>query len=1304
MNPQELVSEHATLDLAECRAAGRALARSVVFEDRRVTRAPKLPKASYVDRMIVGHPVPRESLRLLTENFRLIRTTEIEVREFTDDARSMPVFRDESGTEVIRVVAAARGYLDTVRNRFSEETLAAFLDGFQDQDLLEMRELWALKIALYQEMLERLTDEPILWPNLLYSLRQVHDLEWKDLFEAVNRLERLLNTDPVGAYAGMDFESRESYRRVVGELASRSNMNEREIVEAALAMARDAHAASDGSRAAVRRAHVGYYFVDGGIDSLRKMIGYRLTLREHFTGLLTRWPTAFYLIGMELVTYLVVIGMLTGLDSLTPIFAGLLLLIIPATQAGVDFINNLIVFLVPPRTLPRLDFSRGIPADCATMVAVPTLLLNEAQVRDLVLDLEIRFLANRDPNLYFALLTDCPDSDRPFDERDALVDLCRDLIKGLNRRYQNSFFLLHRNRVYNEKEGCWMGWERKRGKLLDLNSLIRGAFDAFPVKAGDVSVLPRIRYVITLDSDTQLPRDSAARLIGTLAHPLNAAVIDPGRHIVSEGYGILQPRIGVSIHSAARSRLAAIYSGEAGFDIYTHAVSDVYQDLFGEGSFTGKGIYEVETLHEVLQGRFPENALLSHDLIEGAYARAGLVSDIELIDDYPSHFSAYSRRKHRWVRGDWQTLRWLLDRVPDRTGSLSPNPTSVISRWKIVDNLRRSLLEPSLMLLFLGAWFMLPGRAGYWTAAAAALLFIPGYWAFLFSVFRTPLRPRAMRAWLRKTFQAFADANASGLFTLIFLLHQALISVDAIVRSILRMFVTGHKMLEWETSAEAEAARKSKATVDVYLEWTPLIGAALALLVWRLRPASLSAAAPMLVLWAGSRVVSAWLNRPPRTANSVMRRADVDWLREQGLAVCRYFRDWSNPTTHWLIPDYVREDGEAAMTLSPTNVGMLLNSRIAALHLGAITLAEFVSETTYTLNTLAALPKHRGHLFNWYDITTLQPSSPLFVSTVDSGNLAASLWTLRQAALAFAAEPPAKRSLTPQISTDLTDIAAVCDRLVRDTDFGFLYDTRRKVLSVGFDVTAGRVTPSYYDLLASESRVATFIAIAKGDIPQEAWFHLGRGHRLFEGERILLSWTGTMFEYLMPVIWMRHYPGTITHNSVRGAVKAQREYARHKGIPWGISESAYLQPDGSYGYAPFGIPELSLKRPEGDTLVVSPYSSFLAATVDPASSLKNLRQIEQYGWTGRYGFYEAVDYTHSGGQPIRSWMAHHQGMSLAAICNVLFDQPLQRYFHAEPHVMATELLLHERIPAAMEAEREDPAPVPEIGPATVEAA
>jgi hypothetical protein len=1301
---REARTEPENRELLRLEAAGRQAARSLkgLKFSRDDAKALEV-RVKQVARQIVAlqskHDLPDGQRQWVRENFRLLRTAIRGCRDLGESLRGSPGVVDEDGAHVPRACVVARDYIRAALDRFSEDSLAAFLAGFQHECELGMGEIWALKPTLQFALLERITTaHPDATGNLITSLRYIGEAQWKDVFEAASVVDRVLSRAPGCEYSRMEYESRDLYRTAISDIAKNSTRSEREVAEAALELADLARRQGDGSPPAQRRSAVGYYLLEEGREELRHKVGYVTPRLHRLREAVLRYPNGFYLIGIELATLAIVYSLLYRLDSLTPIVAGFFLLLVPATQAGVDFMNNLTGFLVGPRVLPKYDFSKGIPAEYATMVAVPSLLLNEAQVRDLVLDLEIRFLANRDPHLYFALLTDPPDADEEVDERDVLVEVCSDLIKGLNRKYgsggKTPFYMFHRHRLFNPSEGRWMGWERKRGKLLDLNQFLRGGFDSFPVKVGDLSVLQDIRYVITLDSDTQLPRDSAARMVGTMAHPLNRAVIDPRSKMVVEGYGILQPRIGISIQSAARSRLAVIYSGQTGFDIYTRAVSDVYQDLFGEGIFTGKGIYDVDALHESLHGRFPENALLSHDLIEGSYARAGLVSDIELIDDYPSHFSAYSRRKHRWVRGDWQIMRWLLPRVPDFHGEIIANPIALISRWKIVDNLRRSLFEPATLLLLLAGWFYLPGGVRQWTGASIAMLLIPVYANLLFSLLRAPWGSASFTAWGRDLVKTVINGHIMAALGIVFLLHQSLLSLDAIGRSVLRVFVTHRSLLEWETAAESETASKRKATVDIYLEWTPVIALGIAVALWFIRRQAMPFAAPILVGWFASRWISSWLNRAPRKVNRELRTKDTEFLHECAERNLRFFSEKSCEANHYLIPDNIREDGEAADRLSPTNAGLLLNARIASVLFGQMTLADFIFQTKRTLESIDALPKHRGHLLNWYDTQSLEPLEPRFVSTVDSGNLVACLWTLKQAALSFAAEPGLKRGVTGEMVSELQSIAISSDRLADAMDFGFLYHRRKKVLSVGFDLSTGKLESSSYDLLASESRIACFVAIAKGDIPQEAWFHLGRRHTLVWGQRVLVSWTGTMFEYLMPALWMRHYRGTITQDSLESLVRVQREFASRKGVPWGISESACTT-EGSceYGYAAFGIPELAMKQPETESLVISPYSTFLALSVDPHAAIDNLRRMAEFGWSGRYGFYEAVDYARAGGEVVRSWMAHHQGMSLLAICNLLFDNPMQRYFHSEPRVLATELLLHERVPSAVVVEAEEiPAP------------
>ncbi|MCA1584268.1 MAG: glycosyl transferase [Acidobacteria bacterium] len=1257
----------------------------------------------------------------LSDNARLLTTAERDVREFVDGVARHPAVTSPSLPGVPRVTALAESYLDLVAGQFSDDSFVAFLGGVQESRELLMRELWATKPALMLALLERIVaaanDSRVDLPELVTSVRALAESNWRDVFEATSVVDRALRRDAARAYARMDYESRDLYRTAVSELAEHSRPSEREIAETAVQL-----------------------------------------------GAVLSHPLAFYLGGIAAVTLGIVAWFLPGADIPGLAVVLVALLAIPATQVAVEFLNNLAISLVRPRRLAKLDFSARIPDDCATLVAVPSLLLSESHVHELVMDLEIRYLANRDANLFFALITDGPDSMSPIEERDDLVKTCAGLIHGLNRRYgtpgRTPFYLFHRYREFNASEGRWMGWERKRGKILDLNRLLRGEPDRFPIKVGDPQVLSRIRYVLTLDADTQLPRDAAHRLVGAMAHPLNRAVLDPATRRVMEGYGILQPRIGISTLSASRSWLARLLSGETGFDIYTRAVSDVYQDLFGEGSFTGKGIYDVDAFRAALEDRFPENALLSHDLVEGLFARAGLVSDVELIDDYPTHFSAYSRRKHRWMRGDWQILRWLTSRVPDGSGTLIPNDLSAISRWKILDNLRRSLFEPATLLLLLGGWFVLPGSAHVWTVVSLALLLMPTYAHLLFSALQAPWGRKDMVVWVRDRIRAFGRAHLLVGLHLAFLLHDALLAIDAIVRSLARVFVTRQKLLEWETAAEAEARARPKGAADRYLDWSPLVSAALALVMVVAAPESLPAAAPVLTFWMLAGALAGWLGLAPRTVRLDLADEDVRHLRGSALKIWRFFREFSTFRVNWLVPDYVRADGGMAERISPTNLGFLLNARIAAVHLGYLTISEFARDTECTLAAALRLPRHRGHFFNWSATDRPRALDPLFVSTVDSGNLAACLWTLKQAATAFRRQPPEAGvlwdgirdiarlvgegadpgahaladgilragkdweatlpelgdlarhyaesasgetewwahelvtridearawlddGLTDEVRASLEAIAAQADRLVADMDFSFLYDLRKKVLSIGYDAGSGRLEPSTYDLLASESRIASFVSIAKGDVPQDSWFHLGRSHLLADGERVLASWTGTMFEYLMPVLWMRHHPHTIIHNSMRAVVRLQQKFARWRSMPWGFSESGCLGPDPAhYGYAAFGLPELALKTLDARALVVSPYSTYLSLLVDARAAMSNLRRMDRLGWTGVYGPYEAVDYSTGTPRVVRSWMAHHQGMSLLAVSNLLCQNVLQDYFHAEPHVLATELLLHERVPHA----------------------
>jgi cyclic beta-1,2-glucan synthetase len=1395
----------------------------------------------------------------LRQNPRLLRSVLSEISSSRKRLGRLPrVIRDHENDEP-RIVTVADGYLKATGSVYHPEALKLFINQTQQYDALELDELWALATVLKFLLLEEVitqADEVIkdeqshteagaaLLKARMRSLRDVGYADWFSLIEPLVIYDPVLQQDPANAYKFMDFDSREAYRKRVAMIASYSDCSELQVAEAALALAlesQEKHRVED-PRLRTRRAHIGYYLIDHGFPLLSKRVGYRPRFIDRLRLGLWNNSEDFYIGGIQILTVILIGLIIAPLVPTYPIFGGLtlafLLLLLPATQGAVDLINNTVTAVFKAYALPKLDFSKGVPQAFTTLVVVPTLLMKEKQVRELFDELEVRYLANQDRNIHFGLLTDLPDSvTRPRqNDTDPLVDLAVQLTDELNERYANAgagtFFLLHRHRIFNARQGVWMGWERKRGKLLDLNKLLLGQFDPFPVKAGNLATLAQAQYVITLDSDTQLPRGSAQTLIGAMAHPLNRAIIDPNLRIVTEGYGILQPRVGVSVQSASRSRLASIYSGQTGFDIYTRAISDAYQDLFGEGIFTGKGIYEIHALHAVLDRRFPRNSLLSHDLIEGSYARVGLATDVEVIDDYPSHYSAYTRRKHRWLRGDWQIAQWLFSKVPDESGKYVRNPISTISRWKIFDNLRRSLVEIFTFSLLLAGWLGLPGGALYWTLVTLFLMFVPTLVQFVFSSGRAAFTK--LKGSMRDAVSGFGQGCFISLLNLVYLPHQTLLALDAISRSLVRSFITGQRLLEWETAAESEAASR-RTPVDRYLAITPLVALVVAALVFLHHRQSLLVAAPILLLWAFASAITAWLNSSPRQVTPQLSLEEDTFLRQLALKTWRFFNQFGGESHNYLIPDNVEEDGlfEAAR-VSPTNFGLLLNARQAANTFGYLTIPEFVTLTERSLQTFDKLEKYRGHIFNWYDTRTLVPIRPMTISSVDSGNLAASFYTLRSgcrsllrarlldpalftgmrdhwqlvmslpdapASLKAMAPPAADASvevwvawaqttvdaaelsalpatsetgwwlgelqrriqalnllvrdympwLLPQfeplfalpqlqglkdvaanvltasatgwaidldgrlaraaagltadapelalleqlraalasareslktLNREVQDLATEAMRFATEMDFGFLMDKSRLLLSIGYEMETQHLHQACYDLLSSEARIAAFITVAKGEAPQQSWFKLGRTHTMAYGHPVLISWTGTMFEYLMPSIWMRSYPDTLVSRTLTGVVDIQRAFGREHGIPWGISESGWAGMDdqGHYHYQAFGIPPIALKWDAVAGPVISPYSTCLALGIEPVEAMRNLKRMAKMGWMGAFGFYEAADYQQSLKTPklVREWMAHHQGMALLAILNLLHDNIVQDWFHANAHLEATQLLLHEK--------------------------
>jgi len=1301
--------------------------------------------------------------------------------------------------------------------------------------------------------------------NAITSMRAIAALDWTQFFELTSGVEEVLRQDPCGAYIEMDQPSRDRCRHAVERLARRSKLDERGVAERALALASEHADAPNGIPA---ERHVGHFLLDTGRRQLEASIGYRPKLTERLIRPILAHPSFFFL-GTLL---LMVLGCAFGAAGLLRqhfanawVVAGITLLVaIAASDVALSLLNTLVVAVLPPRLLPKLDFETGVPREHRTLVVVPSLLESRAGIAQLLEDLEVRALANTGPNLYFALLTDFVDAESEETERDQeLLKLATDGIEDLNRRLGGAsprYFLLHRRRRLNESEGRFIGWERKRGKLEELNRLLRGDENtSFSVVTASAELLGSIRYVITLDADTELPREVARRLIGAMAHPQNRPVLDPERKRVVRGYGIIQPRVGTLPLSSRRSRFARIFAGPPGIDPYTTAVSDVYQDLFGEGSFVGKGIYDVDAFHAALDGRVPDNRLLSHDLFESSFARSALATDIEVLDEQPASYEVVASREHRWLRGDWQLLPWLLPRVPVRGGGRRRSDLRVLDLWKLSDNLRRSLLAPALVCLLAVGWFSSSVVLAKWALVLVAAVFIgPILARHTLSVARAATAPKPAFSSLGGAFVKNLQERALGVMML---LDQALMSIDGIVRTLYRVLVSHRNMLEWTTMSQAARRHRRggprasrRLTTSAWLALLGLIA------VGAFARPTLPFAVPLLLLWLVAPVFVGWLGRLEEEPAPDAEISDADRRRLRVLArkTWRFFDTFVTAHDNWLPPDNYQEDprGVVAHRTSPTNIGLYLLSVMSARDLGFITAREALGRVEHTLGTLLKMERRNGHILNWYDTTNLRPLEPQYVSTVDSGNLAGYLWTLREACaelgrmplfdaqmldaardalwLAAAAtsealpaeaselerrladamaslgqnsvdalqrfteleaslrelsrgEPAAKLgnearywleqaaavigharsqahelapclallgTVEPPLSTnepfqelraklvrartpaELVGAAAAaleqipvleatvsggaaylqelgvrllatqraCEafstrgnklaqqavELADGMDFDFLYDDQRALFSIGYNVSSARLDGSHYDLLASEARLASLVAISKGDAPLEHWWKLARPRTGTSAGRVLLSWSGSMFEYLMPLLVTGVARETLLWETCHSAIGRQVAYGEEQGLPWGVSEAAYNVMDlgMNYQYRAFGVPGLGLKSGLAEDMVVAPYATVMSSMLRPDLAVANFAALDGAGLDGKFGYYEAIDYTPGHVPPerrsvvVKASFAHHQGMSLVALCNVLCNWPMPRRFFADARVKASALLLEERVPLA----------------------
>ena len=1308
--------------------------------------------------------------------------------------------------------------------------------------------------------------------NCIMSLKYVSTLNWSYFFEAASYVEKILQSDPDGTYLLMDEISRGFYLRKIELLARKYSVSEIHIAREALSMAEKAfiegNSANEAENIYNRKKHVGYYLLGAGIERLEDIQKGASSFIGKIHKKLSLYPGVIYACAIVAVM-LTVLGTAlaygiinSATASLWMIGGVIIMLLIPSSELAITLINWGVTLVVKPAIFPKLEFKDGIPQEFSTMVVIPTLLNNEERVVELLENLENHYLSNPEKNLYFALIGAFKDSKGPNTiEDNKILFQAEKGIEKLNKQYAQGrealFFFYHRVSVLNKNDNTWTGWERKRGALMEFNELLLGSKETtFSVYSENTMPIEKIKYIITLDADTILPLGMAKRMIGTMAHPLNTPIIDPVRGIVVDGYGLMQPRISFDVESSNRSIFSRILTGQEGMDPYASAISDVYQDLFGEGVFTGKGIYDLSIFNQVLKDIVPENVVLSHDLLEGSYVRAALVSDLELVDSYPTKYNAYMTRLHRWIRGDWQLIRWLGKTITNRKLQKVKNPLSKISKWKITDNLRRSLVAPSIMLLFIASFSFLPGNAIVWIGYGLAALGLP----FLIHVFSELISNAPLFRRVRRHINGFFGIKSSlfqFMLALIFLPYHALMVVKAIGTTLFRVFFSKKKMLEWVTSDDAEKFQSNSLKSYLYSMGPSLIGGLiLASLSYFFKPSNFGLSLLMAALWFSSPIIAYLISKNRDKEIERLNDNALLELRVVARKTWRYFEEFANEKNSWLAPDNYQEEPHRgiAYRTSPTNIGLGLLATLSARDMGYLGTIESVETLIKTTRTIDQMEKWNGHLYNWYDTRSLEPLRPRYVSTVDSGNFVCYLITLEQGlrslyhktvfdeaylrgiedtircannilyasieeiiavdiesfkkeqnldlwlqiinklleskviqemkdkvwrakiikqlqkfksdVLYFApwleqmsqlsdilldqsiasytnelvkmlvkndklidisdknqlilssivdlksiiiasdlmlvdeiaeailwlntlTHTVEKSQVTAHnLYTVLDDLISQVNRLSVDTKFGVLFENRRHLFSIGFNIEDNRMTNSYYDLLASEARQTSYIAIARGEVPVKHWFMLGRSLTVIDHYKGLISWSGTMFEYLMPLLIMKSYSNTLLDETYSFVIKCQKKYANERSMPWGISESAFNSMDIhlDYQYKAIGVPWLGLKRGLIEDAVAAPYATLLALMVSPFEAYKNMQILKAQGGEGAYGYYEAIDYTPErlgfNNQPvvIKSYMAHHQGMSLLALTNYLNDNIMQTRFSDEPYVNAARLLLQERIP------------------------
>ena len=1116
--------------------------------------------------------------------------------------------------------------------------------------------------------------------NCIKSIKDIQRINFTAIFEKINGVEEILKKDPAKVYSKMTYKTKEYYRNKIKELSKKLEISEIYITSKALELA-------NKNKEDKKKSHIGYYIIDKGLTDLKK----ELNIKESFLNNTKQREKLYIGSIIGLTSFFTLLATTLFINTTGNLILSILFLIfsfIPISEIVTKIIQYILSKTVKPKLIPKIDFTDGIPKEYSTMVIMPTILKSKENVQEYLEKLEVYYLANKSENIYFTLLGDCSTSSKEKEKYDEeIIKAGKEKIEKLNKKYgENIFNFIYRKRLWNSKENNFLGWERKRGLITEFNQfLLDKTENTFKYNSLENKELPSVKYIITLDSDTNLVLDTAKELIGAMAHILNIPVINEKRNVVVEGHALMQPRIGIDIDSSRKTLFTKIYAGMGGIDAYSGAISDIYQDNFGEGTFTGKGIYDLQVFNKVLENVIPENTVLSHDLLEGIYTRCALVTDVILLDGYPTKFNSYITRLSRWIRGDWQIISWLKNAVEDKKQNKIENPIGELGKFKILDNLRRSLLEITQIASLIIILF----SNSLNSTSLYLIIFLSIFIDLIIELLNTIIFKKEgviKQASFENKLPGLKLSVVRSVINFSSIIYKAIISLKAICITLYRVLKTKDHLLEWTTAEEAE--QMSKENIGCFFKemWINVLSGFILFIV-SLFSLNIFMFA-ISILWMIAPCICCIISKKIEKPNlyKSLSYGEQQEILDIAKFTWKYFEDYLNTQNNFLPPDNYQESRtiKTVDRTSSTNIGLGLISIISAYDLKFIELDKALFLIQKMLETICKLPKWNGHLYNWYNIKTLVPLRPGYISTVDSGNFIGYLITLKTFLLEIEDKEIKDKYL---IDANLEYI----DKLISDTDFSKLYNNEISLFSIGFNIEENKLTDSYYDLLASEARQASLVAIAKKDVPAKHWNRLCKTLTTIDGKKGLVSWSGTAFEYLMPNINIKKYSGSLLDESCKFMIMSQKKYCNKLQIPWGISEAAFNLKDlnSNYQYKAFGIPWLGLKRGLADDIVVSSYGSILAITEEPKEVLKNINLLKKYNMYGKYGLYESIDFTperlgnNKKYEVVKTYMAHHQGLILLSINNLVNNNILQERFHKNPEIKSVDILLQEKLPEDM---------------------